>query len=261
MKPASLGEPTRPSSVALVALPPMASRYEALTAFLAERSDPVVEMTFSELDRLVGGLPDSARKHPAWWSNSRSSQPQARFWLDAKRRATPDFNAGRVRFTFGAEAQSYRRDVVAGRKEAILTATDDVIAVEVRFAWLHAGAVTLDTLGKLTFIRLPSRPGVYRFTLVPDDAGLAGVYIGESDNLARRMGNYRNSGSTQPTNQRMHARMHEVLTAGGSVSVSVALEVTVDGETVDLGTRPARLFAENAALLRAIQLGQHVENL
>jgi hypothetical protein len=55
----------------------MGSRYEALTSHLAGRPDAVIELTFAELDRLVGGLPESARRHQAWWSNSRRSQPHA----------------------------------------------------------------------------------------------------------------------------------------------------------------------------------------
>lgn len=87
------------------------------------------------------------------------------------------------------------------------------------------------------------------------------VYIGESDNLARRMGNYRNPGPTQPTNERLQARMLETLAGGGKASVSVALAATVDGATLDLTVRHARLLAENAALIRAGQQGHRAENL
>ncbi len=239
----------------------MASRYEALTAFLGDRSDPVVEMTFAELDRLVSGLPDSARKYPAWWANSRSSQPHAKFWLDARRRVTPDFNAGRVRFVTGAESTPNPRAVAMAGQDAILHATGETVEVGVRFVWLNAGVVTLDVSGKLRFYRLPSRPGIYRFTLTDGDSGSLSIYIGESDNLARRMGNYRNPGPTQPTNERLQARILETLAGDGKVSVSVALEATVDGTTLDLSARPARLLAENAALIRAGQHGHHAENL
>jgi hypothetical protein len=83
------------------------SRYEAFTAYLLEHPEPVVELSFLQLDALVqGGLPGSARRHPAWWANSRNSQPHARYWLDAGRLAHPDFNGGRVRFPFGSETRS-----------------------------------------------------------------------------------------------------------------------------------------------------------
>ncbi len=130
-----------------------------------------------------------------------------------------------------------------GSREAGLTTTDEMVSAAVQMVWLSAGTVELDGLGKLTFAHLPVRPGVYRFTLTGEDSGRVSVYIGESDNLARRMGNYRNPGPTQLTNLRMHARMDEVLIAGGTVNVAVAIEVAVDGQIVDLTARPARQLA------------------
>ena len=44
------------------------------------------------------------------------------------------------------------------------------------------------------------RPGIDRFEVPDSDGSEVGTYIGESDNLERRMGNYRNPGPTQPTN-------------------------------------------------------------
>jgi hypothetical protein len=102
---------------------------------------------------------------------------------------------------------------------------------------------------------------MYRFVLIDAVGATVGVYIGESDQIARRMGNYRNPGPTQPTNQRMNGRLRDVLGAGGLVELSVAFEVTVDGEAPGLHARLARLLAENAALIRANQLGLPVENL
>lgn len=243
----------------------VASKYQALTEYLSERSDPVVELTFAELDRLVGGMPASARKHQAWWANSRSAQPHAKYWLDATRRANPDFNAGRVRFEIGAETVGTPRVtpavVATHRSTASLVPTGEVVRAAVDFEWLIGGAVTLDSAEKPVFPGVPSRPGLYRFRLVAAEGLLEGVYIGESDNLARRMGNYRNPGPKQPTNQRLNSRFREVLAGGGAVELSVATAVTVDGEPIDLVAKPARLLAENAALIRAAQEGLPVENL
>lgn len=88
---------------------------------------------------------------------------------------------------------------------------------------------------------------------------LVGVYIGESDNVSRRMENYRNPGPTQPTNQRMHARIREVLDAGGSTTLTVSLDAMIDEQALDLATRPARLLAENAALVHAERRGEPVK--
>ncbi len=238
----------------------MASKYEALTTYLVERSEPVVEITFTELDRMIGGLPASAREHAAWWANSRTAQPHARYWLDAKRRATPDFNGERVRFGLGTETMPSPREARPGATPT-LAPTGETVEASVRFGWFAAGPVIVDASGKPRFPSVPARPGVYRFSLADADGSPLGIYIGESDNLLRRMGNYRNPGTTQPTNQRMNARFLDVLRNGGAVSVAIAVEATVDGETLDLAARPARLLAENAALVRAHQSGQSVENL
>ena len=62
----------------------------------------MVIMTFTEIDSVVGGLPPSARQHNAWWANSVTAHRHARAWLNARRTASVDFNAGRVTFTLGA---------------------------------------------------------------------------------------------------------------------------------------------------------------
>ncbi len=73
------------------------SKYGALHDFLATRSERVVELAFSEIGPMVGGLPRSAYAHRPWWANVRSS-PQARAWLDAGRQASVDWAARTVRF-------------------------------------------------------------------------------------------------------------------------------------------------------------------
>lgn len=141
------------------------------------------------------------------------------------------------------------------------SATGEIVEASVRFGWVDAGPVVVDASGKPKFPSVPARPGVYRFLLDDSEGAPVGVYIGESDNLARRMGHYRNPGPTQPTNQRINARFLDVLGHGGSVTIAVALEVTVDGATLDLAAKPALLLAENAALIRAHQAGMSIENL
>ncbi len=75
------------------------SRYAALTAKLLEHDDHRLTLTFDELDNIVGGLPDSAKKYGAWWANNVNSQTHSRFWLDAGRRASPDFHKKLAVFT------------------------------------------------------------------------------------------------------------------------------------------------------------------
>lgn len=107
----------------------MASKYLPLTAYLRGRSDAVVELTFADLDRIVEeGFPSSARRQPAWWANSRTAQPHARYWLDAGRQAHPDFNGERVRFTIGGENLRGPNQAAASqpRDGSVLTITGGV---------------------------------------------------------------------------------------------------------------------------------------
>jgi hypothetical protein len=246
------------------------SKYEVLTTYLQDRPEPVVELSFSALDRLVGGLPDSARRHQAWWSNSRASQPHSRFWLDAGRRAQPNFNAGLVRFTIGSEAPHgprtsssrppHRRSrTAASPPVASLDPTGESVSASITFEWLSGGALTLVD-GKLAFPGMPSSPAVYRFAL-GDLTGPDRHYVGESENLARRMGNYRHPAPTQPTNQRLHKRIVDTIAGGGQVHLAVVLTAELDGEALDLRSKAARRLVENAALLRLSLDGLETENL
>jgi hypothetical protein len=77
------------------------SRYEPLRAFLEERDEPVVKLTFSQVERILGRpLPASARKYAPWWANEREgTHVHARAWMTVGRRSrNVDLNAGSVEF-------------------------------------------------------------------------------------------------------------------------------------------------------------------
>jgi hypothetical protein len=59
------------------------TKYEPLHERL-RRAAGTVELTFQEIDALVGGLPPSARRHREWWGNSvNETHRQAAAWLAA----------------------------------------------------------------------------------------------------------------------------------------------------------------------------------
>ena len=65
--------------------------YEPLLRHLAGSSPPQVQMSYGDIERLIGRpLPPSAKgKHRRqWWANT-PSHVQARAWLDADRKARP----------------------------------------------------------------------------------------------------------------------------------------------------------------------------
>lgn len=79
------------------------SRYALLTPLLLSDPESSVVLSFDALDKAIaGGLPNSAKQYHAWWTNNAASQPHAKFWLDAGRRAAPDFKEKKVIFTLDA---------------------------------------------------------------------------------------------------------------------------------------------------------------
>jgi hypothetical protein len=76
-------------------------KYSELRRHLEGQAGPSLEMAFDEIDHVVGGLPASARRYSAWWSNEREgTHVQARAWMDAGWRvASVNLTAENVRFT------------------------------------------------------------------------------------------------------------------------------------------------------------------
>jgi hypothetical protein len=93
----------------------MVGKYDPLHDYLAEQSGSEVRMTFSEVERLVGVLPKSARVHRAWWAND--SKVEALAWRTAGWQVrTVDQAAQVVVFARGAaRASSGAGAATAGR--------------------------------------------------------------------------------------------------------------------------------------------------
>jgi hypothetical protein len=112
--------------------------------------------------------------------------------------------------------------------------------------WREIGQVRVGRDGKLVMPNPSVSPGIYRFRLAGADA--PSVYIGESDDLRRRLGHYRNPGPSQRTNVRMNDLVRACLAAGGAVQVAVVTEallwVAECVEPLDLRQRASRLLLE-----------------
>jgi hypothetical protein len=256
-------------------------KYDPLTTFLrAQGADGALdlEVAFGQIDRLVDGLPASARRHRPWWANS--TQAHALAWQAIGWRVgAVDLAGQRVRFSrqtldeLRDASPAPRRKTTAASRQARQTLTDarplETVQVCVTFTWLDAGAVALDDAGRLTFPPVPGEPGLYRMTLHDHpDQRRQRIYIGQSDNLHRRHAHYRNPGPTQSTNIRVNARLHEHLDTGGLVSLAVttSAEITTQrntaAEPLDLTVKAARLLAENAALVNTrLTVDADLENL
>jgi hypothetical protein len=130
--------------------------------------------------------------------------------------------------------------------------------------WREVGAVRLGPDGKLMMPDPGPGPGIYRFRLAGAD--VPSEYIGESADISRRFGQYRNPGSSQRTNTRVHKWIVERIEAGGIVEVAIVTEAVVRlaecHEPLDLGRRTSRLLVEEHLVGEAREAGaKKVENI
>lgn len=81
----------------------MASKYDPLKKYLLEADRGAFQMSFSDIERVLGfPLPNSARRHDAWWrdESAGTTHVQAKAWLEARRRVERlDRSAGIVGFS------------------------------------------------------------------------------------------------------------------------------------------------------------------
>jgi hypothetical protein len=83
-------------------MPKHQPKYGPLSRHLSAASQPST-MLFAEISGLVGGLPASAYRYPAWWGND-PTHVQARAWLDVGLQVeTVDFDRQVVAFSPGQE--------------------------------------------------------------------------------------------------------------------------------------------------------------
>jgi hypothetical protein len=114
--------------------------------------------------------------------------------------------------------------------------------------WLPKGRLQLDESGRIVFPRVESCAGIYRFSARYPDGRFAN-YIGESDNLYRRFGNYRNPGSSQLTNIRINFWMKELLGGGGEASISIAESALLNDVKADFTHKAVRRMFEQMAIV------------
>jgi hypothetical protein len=130
---------------------------------------------------------------------------------------------------------------------------DKILLGALRIEWDVVGSVKLDEKGKIAFPKLPSKAGLYKFRVEKID-GSFGRYVGETDNLNRRFGHYRNPGPTQATNLRLNALFKELLRRGETIEVAIVTDrVWIlrnnRDEVADLSDKSMRRLFENFVLV------------
>jgi hypothetical protein len=59
-------------------------KYDALGGYLSKQFGREIPMTFSEIEKVIGGkLPPTAEHHRAWWSNNPNNNVMTKVWLEA----------------------------------------------------------------------------------------------------------------------------------------------------------------------------------
>jgi hypothetical protein len=94
-------------------------KYQPLTEFLRRQSSDVTSMSFDEVERVIGQrLPESARRHRAWWSNNPQNSVMTQAWLDAGFESEQvDMTRRRLVFRRTRQVQSTGQPSGTGRAE------------------------------------------------------------------------------------------------------------------------------------------------
>ena len=129
--------------------------------------------------------------------------------------------------------------------------------------WLPIGRVTLDAKGKLTFPKIAPSPGLYRVR-TPKLGGRMAVYVGESENLQRRFGNYRQASEGQATSHRINGWLKDLLANGKEISISAITDTAWminEGDRVgaDLSKKAVRRLFEQFAIV--VEHAEDIESL
>ena len=110
---------------------------------------------------------------------------------------------------------------------------------------------------------MSTRPALYRFDF--EESPGTSAYIGETDNLYRRLQHYRNPGPSQRTNQRLNGEMLKAISGGkrvflSTISESAGISLNGDVRIVDLSLKHERVLLEHAAICEAYACGFNILN-
>ena len=237
------------------------SKYHRLHDHLLKLKGDLWHAQFDQIEKILGfSLPQSARKYNEWWANQDKGQSCS--WIDAGWK-TGDLNLIKEAVVFQRQEKKNKQTLKKINKNKELHEWDNPEKIEcsVELIFGQCGAVSLDDQGRLKFPQIQSVPGIYRIRI--RIRGKESIYIGESDNLRRRFGNYRNPGPSQKTSLRIGGILTKALEGGAQISVSC---VTKDAfvrrgnqrSPLDLSSKVVRCLLENATILNG---AKDIENL
>lgn len=240
----------------------MSKKYAALGDYLDTQTDNEIGLSFEQIEEILRGrLPESASVYDAWWSNSPVAGRHNDVWLN-RGWETVGLNrkAGTVRFvrvlsprTIAANPKPRTRPAIppssASLETAPVAASNNVM---LSFEWKELGEIMLDMEGGLVFPAVTLGAGLYRIRIVLD--GRSRFYVGESQSLRRRFGNYRAGPQGQKTSYRIHHLLKDALAEGAQIAVDIVTDgvaLTINGAEIspDLADKATRRMIEHAAIV------------
>jgi hypothetical protein len=131
--------------------------------------------------------------------------------------------------------------------------TANALECRIGMSWVKLGRVLLDG-GRLKFPTTQPTPGLYRFRI--RIAGREALYVGETENIARRFTLYSNPGPSQQTNRRLNARFREDLSGGAEIAVAIVttgawIEFADTKVAADFSSKAVRRLFEHAAIVQS----------
>lgn len=240
----------------------MSKKYAALGDYLAAQTDNEIGLGFEQIEEILRGrLPESASVYDAWWSNSPIAGRHNDVWL-SRGWETVGLNrkAGTVRFarllssrTIAANPKPRTPTAIPSSSPPLETAPVAASnSITLSFEWKELGEIVLDMVGGLVFPAVTLGAGLYRIRIVLD--GRSRFYVGESQSLRRRFGNYRAGPPGQKTSYRIHHLLKDALAEGAQIAVDIVTDgvaLTINGAAIspDLADKATRRMIEHAAIV------------
>ena len=233
------------------------SKYEPLSRHLRGLDNIIWRANFIDIERIIGfPLPRSAREYPAWWANDVREGRQSSAWLNEGWR-TGELDLGAERIVFRRvenQAVPNAPEITAPSTcQTVEAPAADLLEIRLEMAWRPLGRIRLDQQGKLTFPATDKIPAIYRFALTL--ASVQQQYIGETENLARRLQHYRTPGPSQQTNIRINEVFQAALAAQAHIDIFIItandawIESNGERRPADLSSKAVRRLLENAAII------------
>ena len=184
-------------------------------------------------------------------------------WLAARQTKQPDIRGCSVcigNLSHAVQSVPHVSDPLSTDQQHLLKVIDSQYELNCSLSlqWHPKGPLLIDSNARVTFPKVAAAAGLYRFSARYPD-GRCANYIGESENLHRRFGNYRNPGPSQPTNLRINAWLKNLLDEDGEVFVTTAEQAWLDGKLADLSRKATRRMFEQMAI--ALEHADDVESL